>query len=226
MPDKNILIVDDDIKILRLLKQFFERNSISVTTAISSMDAEQLLKEFKYDLMILDVMLPSISGIKFAKILRDNNNNIPIVILSALSEPEDIKKGIDAGANEYLSKSSDPQDLLDCVNKLINPSEDQDEQNIRRLGDNYYNVKTKKFIHDNHRQEQLTDIEAKLFLALINADSNAVSKDDLIKLLPQKNNLALSIDSIIDSIRNKIEINPDNPQYLKTINDSEYAIYI
>ena len=116
----SILIVDDDIRILDLLKQFFSKNNFEVFTAISVEHAEQCLKESKVDLIILDVMLPKINGMEFAKKIKDSGSDMPIIMLTALSDPQDRLRGLKAGANEYISKPFEPSQLLLKVLNLIN----------------------------------------------------------------------------------------------------------
>ncbi len=116
----SILIVDDDIRILDLLKQFFSKNNFEVFTAISVEHAEQCLKESKVDLIILDVMLPKINGMEFAKKIKDSGSDMPIIMLTALSDPQDRLRGLKAGANEYISKPFEPSQLLLKALNLIN----------------------------------------------------------------------------------------------------------
>src|ERR1700735_1490361 len=94
----HILIVDDDNRILKLLKKFLQQNNFIVSTAISAKEAFELLNNFIFDLIILDVMMPEVTGIEFARQLGSDKVNIPIVMLTALSEPEDRVKGLEAGA--------------------------------------------------------------------------------------------------------------------------------
>ena len=116
----HILIVDDDTRILDLLKQFFCKNGFEVSTAISVELAQQCLKNSAIDLIILDVMLPKINGIEFAKKMKDSGSTMPIVMLTALSDPHNRIKGIEAGASVYMSKPFEPEQLLAKVTHLVN----------------------------------------------------------------------------------------------------------
>ena len=108
----HILIVDDDNRILKLLKKFLSQNNYLVSTSTSTSEAINLLSNFTYDLIILDVMMPEITGLEFATKIKASGSIMPIVMLTALSEPEDKIKGLEAGANDYVTKPFEPRELL------------------------------------------------------------------------------------------------------------------
>jgi two-component system phosphate regulon response regulator OmpR len=225
MPDytAHILIVDDDSRILVLLKQFLHKNNFLVSTAGSVIEAKDLLKLSNYDLIILDVMLPQITGLDFAKIIRNSSNNIPIVMLTALSEPDDRVKGLEAGASDYLVKPFEPRELLLRINNLINHF--RKEKNTRRFGSscNYYNFDSKEFIKSD-QVVRLSSTEQKLLEILINCAGKTILREELSKIM---GGLSLrSIDVQITRIRSKIEDNPKEPKYLKTVRNEGYALYI
>ncbi len=116
----HILIVDDDIRILKLLKQFLTKNEFLVSTAMSANEAANLLARSSYELILLDVMLPNITGFEFAKSIKSSGNVTPIVMLTALSDPLDRKKAIDSGASDYITKPFEPKELLMRIRNLIN----------------------------------------------------------------------------------------------------------
>ena len=116
----HILIVDDDTRILDLLKRFFCKNNFEVSTATSVEFAEEHLKKFNIDLIILDVMLPKINGVEFAQKITDSGSNMPIIMLTALSDQQNRIKAMAAGASEYISKPFEPAQLLSKVSHLIN----------------------------------------------------------------------------------------------------------
>lgn len=120
MNNASILVVDDDKVILQLLKKFLSNHHFNVYTALSVMDAVALINDTQIDLIILDIMLPTISGLEFAKNLTESGSHIPVIMLTALSEKEDKEKGLKAGATEYIEKPFDPTILLDVINKIIN----------------------------------------------------------------------------------------------------------
>ena len=116
----HILVVDDDNRILKLLKKFLSQEGFLVSTSTSTNEAVELLANFNYDLIILDVMMPEITGLEFAAKIKESGSIMPIVMLTALSEPEDRIKGLESGANDYLTKPFEPRELLLRINNLIN----------------------------------------------------------------------------------------------------------
>lgn len=220
----HILIVDDDTRILALLKQFLNKNEFLVSTATSAIEAENLLKTSNYDLIILDVMLPEITGLDFATTIRNAGGNIPIVMLTALSEPDDRVRGLESGASDYITKPFEPRELLLRINNLINNyNSSQREKNIIKFGNNFYNAATKEFIK-NDQTMPLSSTEQKLLEIFIARPSISVSRLELSKIMGGLSER--SIDVQITRIRNKLEDNPKEPKYLKTVRNEGYALYL
>lgn len=220
----HILIVDDDSRILALLKQFLNKNEFLVSTATSALEAKDLLKTSNYDLIILDVMLPRITGLDFATTIREAGNNIPIVMLTALSEADDRVKGLEAGASDYVTKPFEPRELLLRINNLINNYNNfKKETNIIKFGNNFYNINTKEFAK-NEQIIFLSSTEQKLLEILIERSNIPISRLELSKMMGGLSER--SIDVQITRIRNKLEDNPKEPKYLKTVRNEGYALYI
>lgn len=219
----HILIVDDDNRILKLLKKFFNQNGFLVSSCSNVNEATDLLSNFIFDLMILDVMMPNITGVEFAKKIKDSGAIMPIVMLTALSEPEDKIKGLEAGANDYITKPFEPRELLLRINNLINTHKKyKKEQEIIKFGNNTYNLVTKVF-QQNELDIHLSSAEINLLETFIKAENNVISREDLSEKLGGLN--LRSIDVQIVRLRNKIEKDPKNPQFLKTIRNKGYAFY-
>ncbi|AAU03890.1 response regulator transcription factor [Rickettsia typhi] len=219
----HILIVDDDSRILALLKQFLNKNNFLVSTANSVIEAKNLLKTSNYDLIILDVMLPEITGLDFATTIRDAGNTIPIVMLTALSEANERVKGLEAGASDYITKPFEPRELLLRINNLINNYNFKKATNIIKFGNNLYNCTTKEFTKNN-QIVSLSSTEQKLLEILIKNSGKSTSRFELSKIM---GGLSMrSIDVQITRIRSKIEDNPKEPKYLKTVRNDGYALYI
>lgn len=219
----HILVVDDDTRILKLLQQFLCKNGFEVSTATNVQEAKTLLEEVKFDLIILDVMLPNITGLEFANIIRSTGNNIPIVMLTALSQPKDRITGLESGVSDYLTKPFEPQELLLRVNNLIKTHiYHQQQGKIKRLGNNYYNLDTKEFIKNN-QLINLSSTEQKLLELLLLNERQVISRDELSKIMGGLS--PRSIDVQIVRIRSKIEDDPKRPKYLRTIRNEGYAIY-
>jgi two-component system, OmpR family, phosphate regulon response regulator OmpR len=219
----HILIVDDDNRILKLLKKFLSQNNFLVSTSTSAKNALELLANFNYDLVILDVMMPEVTGLEFAVQIKESGSVMPIVMLTALSEPEDKIRGLEAGANDYVTKPFEPRELLLRIKNLINSHNiHKKEKQLARFGNNSYNLVTREFIQNNITIK-LSSSEETLLNVLISANSNAISREDLSEKLGGLN--LRSIDVQVVRLRNKIESDPKNPQYLKTIRNKGYVLY-
>lgn len=219
----HILIVDDDNRILKLLKKFLVQNDFLVSTCTSASSASKLLSNFIYDLIILDVMMPEITGIDFAQKIRTTNVAMPIIMLTALSEPEDKIKGLEAGADDYVTKPFEPRELLLRINNLINSHKRfKKEQEIIRFGNNNYNLVTGVF-SQNGEDIKLSSADEKLFNVLISAQSKVITREEISHKLGGLN--LRSVDVQIVRLRNKIEADPKNPKYLKTIRNQGYVLY-
>ena len=219
----HILIVDDDSRILKLLKKFLTQNDFLVSTSTSAVEAAELLANFTYDLIVLDVMMPEVTGIEFATKIKDSGSVMPIVMLTALSEPEDRIKGLESGANDYVTKPFEPRELLLRINNLINSHNlHKKEQEIARFGNNYYNLVTKE-LRQNDKHIKLSSSEEKLLDTLIASDGNVISRDDISEKMGGLN--PRSVDVQIVRLRNKIEPDPKAPKFLKTIRNQGYVLY-
>lgn len=219
----HLLIVDDDVRILKLLERFFLKNNFLVSTALDITKAEEIIAHFTFDLIILDVMLPNISGLEFAKILRARLSPLPIVMLTALSDPSDRIRGLEAGASDYLTKPFEPDELLLRVNNLLkNRYKEVEVRNIVHIGSNIYNIKNKHLSRQG-KYIALSSTEQKLFEALVDQIGTTISRENLCKIMGDLNER--SIDVQINRLRAKIEHDPKIPKHLKTIRNIGYALY-
>ena len=219
----HILIVDDDNRILKLLKKFLTQNDFLVSTSASATEASKLLSSFIYDLIILDVMMPQITGIDFAQRIRSSGILMPVVMLTALSEPEDKIRGLESGASDYVTKPFEPRELLLRINNLINSHKRfKKEQEVIRFGNNTYNLITKVLIQ-NGTDIKLSSAEEKLLDTLIESENKVISREELSSKLGGLN--LRSVDVQIVRLRNKIEPDPKNPKFLKTIRNKGYVLY-
>ncbi len=219
----HILIVDDDNRILKLLKKFLTQNDFLVSTSASATEASKLLSTFIYDLIILDVMMPEITGIDFAQRIRSSGVMMPVVMLTALSEPEDKIRGLESGASDYVTKPFEPRELLLRINNLINSHKRfKKEQETIRFGNNTYNLITRVLIQ-NGTDIKLSSAEEKLLDTLVESENKVISREELSAKLGGLN--LRSVDVQIVRLRNKIEPDPKNPKFLKTIRNEGYVLY-
>jgi len=217
----NILVVDDDNRIRKLLSKYLEDNNFAVKNAEDALIAEKLLSEKNFDLMVLDVMMPGKTGFQFAEEIRDSGNDIPILFLTAKVETEDKIQGLKIGADDYLIKPFDPEELILRINAILRRNSNKKE----KLSFGKYSLDEEKMIltYDNNRKIYLNNIEMNFLKVLIKANGQVVSRDELLK----QSRLIVefrTIDVQIMRLRQKIEDDPKNPKYLKTIRGKGYIL--
>ena len=209
----HILVIDDDDRLRLLLKQYLSKNKFKVSTCPNIEKANILLQEFSFDIIILDVMMPGKTGMEF---LLEKNNNIktPVLLLTALDQITDKIKGLKSGADDYLTKPFEPEELLLRINNILKRTTISKKQNIKFLEfggykwDNLLKRLTKKgkFIHT-------TTLENELLSIFSNNLGSYLNRLELSKSL-KINSSSRNIDVGITRLRKKIEDNPKNPQYI------------
>ncbi|HJK86303.1 MAG TPA: response regulator transcription factor [Candidatus Megaira endosymbiont of Nemacystus decipiens] len=221
----HVLIVDDDSRILKLLKSFFNQNNYLVTTTTTPTDVSNLINYYAFDLIILDVMMPEISGKELAtKIKKTSYSDIPIIMLTAMSEQDDIIEGLKCGANDYIAKPFDPRELLLRAQNLIKFYHlSKKNKEFIQFGVNTYNTVTKTLTRNN-KKISISSNDIKLLDIFINEINKVISRDELSVKLGSLN--PRSIDVQIVRLRKKIEADPKYPDHLKTVRNQGYAFYI
>ena len=219
--DPHILVVDDDDGIRNLVKQFLNENNFLVTTAINAEDAENKIKFIKFDLIVLDVMMPGKNGINF--ILDNKNIETPIILLTAKGEPDDRIEGLEVGADDYLPKPFEPRELTLRIKKILNRSRIKD---IKILIE-FENLKidlNKHYIHKNEIKHKINSTEKIILENMIRSPGEIFTRESIGKLINL--NKERSVDVIITRLRKKIEDDPKNPKYLQTIRGEGYVLWI
>ena len=124
MPDVTVLVVDDDPVILKLLEVNFTMEGFSVLTAVDGTDAFERAVADQPDVVVSDIMMPRMSGLELVARLKaePTTASIPVMLLSAKAQASDVRAGLDAGADDYLTKPFEPLELVDRVNKLVEPA--------------------------------------------------------------------------------------------------------
>lgn len=222
----HILVIDDDKRILSLLEQFLSKNGFLVSTATSAIEAEKLLTEFTFDLMLVDVMMPEVTGIEFAKRIKEKKANVPVILLTALSEPEDKVKGLESGADDYITKPFDGKELLLRAQNLIDLyGQNRASHQLTKFGNISYNIQNKQlFDHAKSLSIKLSSTEIKLLEILIKHTGEPLTRERLSNLMGGLNER--SIDVQIVRLRSKIEDTPKEPRHLQTIRNEGYVLYI
>ena len=218
----HILMVDDDDGIRNLVKQYLNENNYLVTTAISAEDAKKKVETIKFDLIVLDIMMPGKSGLEFTMENKDKLYT-PIILLTAKGEAEERIHGLEIGADDYLAKPFEPKELILRIKNILNKTK---SKNIKRLIE-FGSVKidlSKNLIFSNNKEFKINNTEKTILEFMINSPGKSFSRDEIGKLI--KLDKERSIDVIITRLRKKIEINPKNPEFLQTIRGAGYVLWI
>ena len=219
---KHILIVDDDDRIRSLLKDFLKDNSYIVSTAENSIQAKNKLEYLKFDIIILDVMMPGQNGYDLTREIK-KDMKVPIILLTAKGEVENRIKGLEIGADDYLGKPFEPKELLLRIKNIIN------KNNKIELSSKYYvgaaEIDLNKMtINANNKIKKINNSEKKVLIEMLANAGKIYSRQEIGKIsgISQER----SIDVMITRLRQKIEASSKNPKYLQTIRGSGYVLWI
>ena len=218
----HILVVDDDNRIRSLLKEYLNENNFIVSTSEDAENAKTKLSNFKYDLIILDVMMPGQDGYELTKELK-KRIKIPVILLTAKGEVENRIKGLELGADDYISKPFEPKELLLRIKNLTNKNKKID-LNIKHFVGNAQIDLNKMNIVLKEKNKKINMSEKKVLVEMLANPGKTYSREEIGKIsgISQER----SIDVMITRLRQKIEVNPKNPKYLQTIRGSGYVLWI
>tara|TARA_B100000579_G_scaffold288097_1_gene239004 strand:- start:1396 stop:2073 length:678 start_codon:yes stop_codon:yes gene_type:complete len=218
----HILVVDDDDGIRELVKQFLNKNNYLVTTAKSSEDALDKVKIIKFDLIVLDIMMPGKSGLEFT---NENKKKLdtPIILLTAKGEASDRVEGLEIGADDYLAKPFEPKELILRINNILNKTKTEDLKRIIKFGSIKIDL-NKLFIYRNQQNLKINNTEKIILEKMINSPGKIFQREEIGRLIDLDKER--SIDVIITRLRKKIEENPKSPKYLQTIRGEGYVLWI
>ena len=218
----HILCVDDDDKIRELLKVFLRKNNFHVSTAQNVDKANKLLNLFSFDIIVLDIMMPKISGTEFLNNFRKENVNTPVIMLTANSQLNIKTKSYNLGCDDYLSKPFEPLELILRIKKLLNPRINNVKVDKKYyFGDFIYESNTKK-LNKNNKLIKLTTNEEYLLEILIKNINKEISREYIGKKLNVDTNLR-SVDVIVARLRKKITSNSES-SFLKTVRGKGYML--
>ena len=218
----HILVVDDDDGIRMLVKKYLNENNFLVTTSESAEDASQKIEVVKFDLVVLDIMMPGKSGLDF---IHENKKNIetPIILLTAKGEASERVKGLEVGADDYLPKPFDPKELVLRIKNIINKTKKNNQKRIIV----FQNIKidlNKQIIFKSDIEYKINNTEKTILEKMINNPGRTFSREDIGHLIDLDKER--SIDVIITRLRKKIEVDPKNPKFLQTIRGAGYVLWI
>ena len=220
--EAHILVVDDDDGIRDLLRQYLTENNYLITTANSAEEAKEKISIIKFDLIILDIMMPGKTGLEFT---LENKNiiNTPILLLTAKGEANERIEGLEVGADDYLTKPFEPKELVLRIRNILNKTKSKNKKRIIEF-DNIKIDLNKLLIIHNEKELKINNTEKIILEKMINAPGQTFSREAMGKLIDLDKER--SIDVIITRLRKKIEIDPKNPKYLQTIRGSGYVLWI
>ncbi len=218
----HILVVDDDDRIRELVKEYLRENKFVVSSANSSEEAKIKLSYFKFDLIVLDVMMPGQNGFELTKEIKKNSTT-PIILLTAKGEVENRIEGLEIGADDYLGKPFEPKELLLRIKNIIKKNLKTDLNKINKIGEAKIDF-NKMSIQLKHKISKINNVEKKVLVEMLANPGKTYSRLKIgeISSISQER----SIDVMITRLRQKIEINPKNPKYLQTIRGAGYVLWI
>ncbi len=220
----HLLVVDDDTRIRDLLKQYLSSNGFRVTVAANSADARNKLEGLDFDLLIIDVMMPGESGIELTRALR-SDKQVPILMLTALSEIESRVNGLEAGADDYLSKPFDPRELILRVNNILRRGGPTAAPKVEQIVFGPYTFQIlRRELKCSGKPIKLTDREQDILALFAERAGETIPRQDLIS--GESTVGERTIDVQINRLRRKIEEDPANPVWLQTVRGVGYRLSV
>ena len=218
----HILVVDDDDRIRDLVKQYLEENKFLITTAKDALDAKKKLDIIKFDILILDIMMPGQSGLSLTQEIKKKDKT-PIILLTAKGQTQDRIEGLEMGADDYLGKPFEPKELLLRIKNILDKIQKPILSNEIYIGNTLVNLK-KLDIKINNKIKKINPQEKKILEKMLETPGKVFSRDEIGKIINISKER--TIDVMITRLRQKIESNPKNPKYLQTIRGSGYVLWI
>ena len=219
---KTILLVDDDQRLRDLLKDYLKEKDFKVYTSQDFLEAKEILNFFIFDLIILDRMMPSGDGIDLITHVKKTSNT-PVIMLTAMGEDNNKIQGLKTGADDYVPKPFEPEELYLRINNLLKLYENLNKLELKIVfGDYIFDTKTNS-LKKNNKELYLTEGENNLLLKLINKRNDILSREELADKEFDESELR-KVDVGITRLRQKIENTPKHPQFIKTIRGKGYML--
>ena len=220
-----VLVVDDDNRLRRLLQKFLRDNGFIVFTAEDSRNADDLLSWYDFDLLVVDIMMPHENGLDFTKRLRRQGNTVPVLMLTAMGAPDNRIMGLEAGADDYLSKPFDPRELVLRLNGILRRvmSAPPEKQRVAiKFGELSYDLDEKE-LYKGDEKIKLPVAEAALLQLLAERAGQGISREELAMKTGNETNLR-TVDVQITRLRRKIEPDLSCPKYIQTVRGKGYSL--
>ena len=220
----HLLVIDDDTRIRNLLKQYLTENGFRVTVAGTAGEARRKLAGLDFDLLVLDVMMPGESGVELTKSLREEKN-IPILMLTALSETDSRITGLEAGADDYLSKPFDPRELILRINNILRRGGPAETPKVEQLVFGPYTFQiARRELKKGGEMLKLTDREQEILAIFAARAGETIPRHELVAGESEVGER--TIDVQINRLRRKIERDPANPVWLQTVRGIGYRLSV
>ena len=219
---ETILIIEDDATMLRALKDNFEFKGYCVLTADDGEEGLNAALNNKPDLILLDIMLPEINGYEVCRLIRKENLNMPIIMLTAKGEESDIILGLNLGADDYVTKPFSIKELLARAAAFLRRSR-QTEQDVYEFGDCRLDIPARKLTRKGD-EIKLSPKEFSLLEYFVKKPGRALTRDEILNMVWGYDSFigSRSIDRFVTTLRNKIEPDPHNPMFIHTIREIGY----
>jgi two-component system phosphate regulon response regulator OmpR len=220
-----VLVVDDDARLRDLLNRYLGEQGYNVRTVSNSTEMNRQLARERYDLMILDLMLPGEDGLSICRRLRGANEDMPIIMLTAKGDEVDRIVGLEVGADDYLPKPFNPRELVARMQAVLRrrpppapPGAPSAETQIAEFGEFHLNLATRTLTKDGE-EVPLTTGEFALLKVLVQHPRVPLSRDKLMELARGREFGAFdrSIDVQISRLRRLVEPDPSKPAYIQTV---------
>ena len=218
----HILVVDDDNEIRSLLKKYLKENNYLVNTSDNAENAIEKVKIIKFDLIVLDVMMPGKNGFEFIKEYKKEIQT-PIILLTAKGESIDRIQGLEVGADDYLPKPFEPKELLLRIKNILEKTKNDNQKRIIKFGDIKIDL-NKLIIFKNKKEFKINNTEKMILEKMINEPGKTFSREYIGKLI--NIDKERSVDVIITRLRKKIEMDQKKPKYLQTLRGAGYVLWI
>ena len=218
----HILVVDDDDGIRDLVKKYLNENNFLVTTSNSAENASEKIKIVKFDIIVLDIMMPGKNGLEFIE-EHKSTINTPIILLTAKGDADERVAGLEIGADDYLPKPFEPKELVLRIKNILNKTQTIEQKRIVEFS----NIKidlNKLLIQKESEEFKINNTEKIILERMINNPGKTFSREDIGKLI--NIDKERSVDVIITRLRKKIELDPKNPKFLQTLRGSGYVLWI
>jgi two-component system, OmpR family, phosphate regulon response regulator OmpR len=218
----HVLVVDDDVRLRKLLARYLSENGFMTAGAGDAGEARSMLSSLSFDLIVLDLMMPGESGLRLAAALR-STSSVPILMLTAMGEPEDRIAGLEAGADDYLVKPFEPRELLLRINNILRRTpQPQAAAGPVILGELVFDIDRAE-LRCGEEVMRLTSIEALLMQVLARQPGVIFSREELIELTGAAGG-DRAVDVQVTRLRRKIEQDPREPRYLQTVRGRGYVL--